>query len=84
MLSVLHRCQNALEEESHRQEQHVPSTEKKYFAHESAFVDEGVEIGEGTSNLAHLAYFEKDLVSGRTVRSVRMWWSVPTRRSGTE
>ena len=49
VLSVLHRCQKALEKESHRQEQHEPPTEKKYFAHESAFVDNGVEIGEGTS-----------------------------------
>lgn len=50
VLSVLHRCQQALEKESHRQEQSVPPTEKKkYFAHESAFVDDGVEIGEGTS-----------------------------------
>jgi UDP-2-acetamido-3-amino-2,3-dideoxy-glucuronate N-acetyltransferase len=38
-----------LEKESHRHEQHVPPSEKKYFAHESAFVDDGVEIGEGTS-----------------------------------
>lgn len=49
VLSVLHRCQQALEKEMHRQDQDVPPTEKKYFAHESAFVDDGVEIGEGTS-----------------------------------
>jgi UDP-2-acetamido-3-amino-2,3-dideoxy-glucuronate N-acetyltransferase len=49
VLSVLHRCQKALEQESHREEQHVSFREKKYFAHESAFVDGGVEIGEGTS-----------------------------------
>lgn len=33
----------------YRQDQYVPPMEKKYFAHESAFVDDGVEIGEGTS-----------------------------------
>lgn len=49
VLSVLQRCQMALEKESHRQEQPVSPIEKKYFAHESAFVDSGVEIGEGTS-----------------------------------
>jgi UDP-2-acetamido-3-amino-2,3-dideoxy-glucuronate N-acetyltransferase len=49
VLSVLHRCQKALEKESQRQEQYVPTTEKKYFAHASAFVDDEVEIGEGTS-----------------------------------
>ena len=49
VLSVLHRCQKALEKELHRQEQHEPPMEKNYFAHESAFVDDGVEIGEGTS-----------------------------------
>lgn len=49
VLSVLHRCQQALEKESHRHEQLAPEREKPYFAHESAFVDDGVEIGEGTS-----------------------------------
>ncbi len=49
VLSVLHRCQQALEKESHRQEQPAPKLVKPYFAHESAFVDDGVEVGEGTS-----------------------------------
>ena len=49
VLSVLQRCQQALEKESPRQEQPAPRRKKPYFAHESAFVDDGVEIGEGTS-----------------------------------
>ena len=49
VLSVLERCQNALEKEAHRKIQAGQATQKKYFVHESAFVDEGVEIGEGTS-----------------------------------
>lgn len=49
VLSVLHRCQQALEKEAHRQRQPELTQKKPYFAHESAFVDDGVEIGEGTS-----------------------------------
>jgi UDP-2-acetamido-3-amino-2,3-dideoxy-glucuronate N-acetyltransferase len=49
VLSVLHRCQQALEKESHRQEHPVPAKQRNYFVHGSAFVDDGVEIGEGTS-----------------------------------
>ena len=52
VLSVLHRCQEALEKDAQRQEQKVQPAqiaERKYFAHESAFVDDGIDIGEGTS-----------------------------------
>lgn len=64
VLSVLHRCQQALEKESHRQEQPVPKREKSYFAHESAFVDDGVEIGEGTS-IWHTSHILKGSRIGR-------------------
>lgn len=37
--------------------------EKKYFAHDSAFVDEGVEIGEGTS-IWHVSHIMKGSVIG--------------------
>ena len=67
MLSVLHRCQQALEKESHRQEQYVPPTEKKYFAHESAFVDDGVEIGEGTS-IWHTSHILKGSQIGKNCK----------------
>jgi UDP-2-acetamido-3-amino-2,3-dideoxy-glucuronate N-acetyltransferase len=58
VLSVLHRCQQALEKDSHRQEPAAPGREKPYFAHESAFVDDGVQIGEGTS-IWHLSHILK-------------------------
>ena len=48
VLSVLQRCQEALEKDSLRQEHQAQLKGKKYFAHESAFLDEGVDIGEGT------------------------------------
>ena len=49
VLSVLQRCQQALEKDTHRQVQPAQAGPNKFFAHASAFVDEGVEIGEGTS-----------------------------------
>ncbi len=50
VLSVLQRCQEALEEKhSSEGRATVRKSAHKWFAHESAFVDEGVEIGEGTS-----------------------------------
>jgi UDP-2-acetamido-3-amino-2,3-dideoxy-glucuronate N-acetyltransferase len=48
VLSVLQRCQEVLGQVEPRPTQ-PPKRPKLYFAHESAFVDEGVEIGEGTS-----------------------------------
>ena len=50
VLSVLQRCQAALETSTMRQA--IPQekkSDKPYFVHESACVDPGVEIGEGTS-----------------------------------
>jgi UDP-2-acetamido-3-amino-2,3-dideoxy-glucuronate N-acetyltransferase len=52
VLSVLQRCQQALEKEADRRVQipHSPNRSKvQYFAHESSFIDDGVEIGEGTT-----------------------------------
>jgi UDP-2-acetamido-3-amino-2,3-dideoxy-glucuronate N-acetyltransferase len=49
VLSVLQRCQEALEQKAGLRRTSVPKPDRPYFAHESAFVDEGVEIGEGTS-----------------------------------
>jgi len=47
VLSVLQQCQAALE--SKAQARPLQDRPPVYFAHESAFVDDGVEIGEGTS-----------------------------------
>ena len=50
VLSVLQRCQQALESKEHESTRLTGKTPaRKWFAHESAFVDEGVDIGEGTS-----------------------------------
>ena len=49
VLSVLERCQQALEPAAPRPERPAPSPARQYFVHASAVVDEGVEIGEGTS-----------------------------------
>lgn len=49
VLSVLQRCQEALEQAGPRMTPPVPKPDKPYFAHESAFVDEGVDVGAGTS-----------------------------------
>lgn len=50
VLSVLQRCQEALEQKSGQPRTTAASKpDRHYFAHESAFVDEAVEIGEGTS-----------------------------------
>jgi UDP-2-acetamido-3-amino-2,3-dideoxy-glucuronate N-acetyltransferase len=40
---------------------------KGYFAHESAFVDEGVEIGEGTT-IWHVSHIRKDARVGKNCR----------------
>ncbi|HEY6085665.1 MAG TPA: DapH/DapD/GlmU-related protein, partial [Nitrospira sp.] len=50
VLSVLQRCQEALEKEAHRgAKADAPASHRPFFAHESACVDTGVEIGGGTS-----------------------------------
>jgi UDP-2-acetamido-3-amino-2,3-dideoxy-glucuronate N-acetyltransferase len=49
VLSVLQRCQEALEQRASLRRTSAPKPDKPYFAHESAFVDDGADIGEGTS-----------------------------------
>ncbi|UVT16981.1 MAG: Gfo/Idh/MocA family oxidoreductase [Nitrospira sp.] len=49
VLSVLQQCQKALEQSASHPTPPTSRTDRPYFAHESAFVDDGVEIGEGTS-----------------------------------
>src|SRR5215467_8316230 len=67
VLSVLQRCQQALEKETHRSVQPAQTTQKNYFAHESAFVDDGVEIGEGTS-IWHTSHILKGSHIGRNCK----------------
>jgi UDP-2-acetamido-3-amino-2,3-dideoxy-glucuronate N-acetyltransferase len=50
VLSVLEKCQAMLEENSRRKLPPVSSRgPEKFFAHASAFIDDNVEIGDGTS-----------------------------------
>lgn len=49
VLSVLQRCQAAIEQGSSSPLLPPDRPEMAYFVHQSAFVDPGVEIGEGTS-----------------------------------
>lgn len=48
VLSVLQQCQKALESSASNPPP-VSKPDRPYFAHESAFIDDDVEIGEGTS-----------------------------------
>jgi len=59
VLSVLQQCQQSLEGAEQRANSPIePSEEKPYFAHESAFIDEGVEIGKGTK-IWHVSHIMK-------------------------
>lgn len=49
VLSVLQRCQEALEQATPGLRRPASKPDRPYFVHDSAFVDEGVDIGEGTS-----------------------------------
>lgn len=49
VLTVLQLCQQALEKEIVRPLPPPVAAKRGYFAHESAFIDDGVEIGDGTS-----------------------------------
>ena len=65
VLSVLQRCQEALE----TKDRAVVATNGmarpgKWFVHESAFIDEGVEIGDGTS-IWHVSHVLKGSRIGR-------------------
>ena len=68
VLSVLQRCQEALEASSVRSSKGVSLTPaRKWFAHDSAFIDEGVEIGEGTS-VWHVSHILKGCKIGKSCK----------------
>jgi UDP-2-acetamido-3-amino-2,3-dideoxy-glucuronate N-acetyltransferase len=64
VLRVLHQCQEALEQNPVTRKGNSPITSpppsnpQHFFAHSSAFVDDGVEIGEGTS-IWHVSHILK-------------------------
>ena len=66
VLRVLQECQEALERGSRK----VPAPAahaRPFFAHESAFIDEGVEIGEGTT-IWHVSHVLKGSRLGKNCR----------------
>jgi UDP-2-acetamido-3-amino-2,3-dideoxy-glucuronate N-acetyltransferase len=68
VLSVLQRCQEALEEKPSREGKATArKSPHNWFAHESAFVDEDVEIGEGTS-IWHTSHILKGSRIGKNCR----------------
>lgn len=70
VLTVLQRCQEALEAEpgnGTRAVEPPAPTPRPYFAHESAFVDEGAQIGEGTT-IWHVSHILKNSKVGKNCR----------------
>ena len=68
VLSVLQQCQNALEPQGRVTVQPAASKPgRKYFAHESAFIDEEVEVGEGTS-IWHVSHILKGSRIGKSCK----------------
>jgi UDP-2-acetamido-3-amino-2,3-dideoxy-glucuronate N-acetyltransferase len=65
VLSVLERCQEALEAGGSPREPDRPAA--GYTAHPSAFIDEGVEIGEGTT-IWHVSHVLKGSRIGKNCR----------------
>ena len=64
VLTVLQQCQDALQHSvATRQAPRTPP----YFAHESAFIDDGVEIGSGTS-IWHVSHVLRDSRIGKDCR----------------
>lgn len=66
VLRVVSRCQAALEGSQDGRRAEAPQT-RGYVAHESAFIDEGVEIGEGTT-IWHVSHILKGSRIGRDCR----------------
>ena len=68
VLSVLQRCQNALEAKGRDLVQTAGfKPPRKFVAHDSAFIDEGVDIGEGTS-IWHVSHILKGSRIGKSCK----------------
>ncbi|MEK6802007.1 MAG: Gfo/Idh/MocA family oxidoreductase [Nitrospirota bacterium] len=67
VLSVLQRCQEALERKEPKPVRTPSPAPRPWFAHGSAFIDDGVEIGEGTS-IWHVSHVLKGSKIGRSCK----------------
>ena len=67
VLTVLQRCQEALEDQPRTVARTVKYAPSRYFVHESAFVDEGVEVGDSTS-IWHFSHLLKGSRIGKSCR----------------
>lgn len=68
VLSVLQRCQQALEANGRGSVQAKPETPSRtFFAHDSAFIDAGVEVGEGSS-IWHVSHILKGSRIGKSCK----------------
>ena len=67
VLTVLQRCQEALQSKRPAAEPRLPSPQLRYFVHESAFVDDHVKIGEGTT-IWHVSHILKNSQIGKNCR----------------
>ncbi len=67
VLTVLQQCQEALGLKIHEKPITNGNISRPYFAHESSFIDEGVEIGEGTS-IWHVSHILKGSWIGRNCK----------------
>lgn len=68
VLTVLQQCQHALEAKTRPTiTASSPSAVRKFFAHESAFIDEGVEVGDDTS-IWHISHILKGSKIGQSCK----------------
>src|SRR5215470_10107050 len=67
VLTVLQRCQEALENDTSLRETVAVQPQPAYFAHASAFIDDEVEIGEGTT-IWHVSHVLRHSRIGKNCR----------------
>jgi UDP-2-acetamido-3-amino-2,3-dideoxy-glucuronate N-acetyltransferase len=67
VLTVLQQCQTALQGDVVRTQTPAVQPQPAYFVHESAFIDDNVEIGEGTT-IWHVSHVLSDSRIGKNCR----------------
>lgn len=67
VLAVLQQCQDALATQSADSTKAAPAASRAYSVHPSAFIDDNVEIGEGTT-IWHVSHMMKHSRIGRNCR----------------